>query len=186
MSILEILGLKRPDHPSSSDGDTETVRRIVRELQSLDPGRARYIAAFAYVLGRVAYADREISDGETATMELLVEDIGGLEKAQAVLVVAIAKEQARLFAGTENYLVTREFRGVSTREQREQLLHCLFAVAAADDTISVSEEAQVRQIASELGCSDEEFIAIRAAYNDKREVVKLSRSQGAAKNRPQG
>ena len=184
MSILEMLGLKRGGRARVADGDTETVRRIIGELQSLNPDRARFIAAFAYVLSRVAYADRNISDEETEVMEHLLEELGGLEKAQAVLVAAIAKEQVRLFAGTENFLVTREFREVSTREEREQLLHCLFAVAAADDTISASEEAQVRQIASELGFSDEEFIAVRTDYNDKREVVQLMRATTAATKRP--
>ena len=30
--------------------DTDTVRRIMAELERLEPARARYLAAFAYVL----------------------------------------------------------------------------------------------------------------------------------------
>ena len=41
-------------------GDTETVRAIVRELEALPPERARYVAAFAFILARVAHADLEI------------------------------------------------------------------------------------------------------------------------------
>jgi hypothetical protein len=33
--------------------------------------------------------------------------------------------------GTEDYLVTREFREISTPAQRRELLDCLFAAAAA-------------------------------------------------------
>jgi len=43
-----------------AEGDTDTVRRIVAELDKLEPGRARYLAAFAYVLSRVAGADLQI------------------------------------------------------------------------------------------------------------------------------
>ena len=48
--------------PPSDQGDTETVVRIVRELDKLEPQRARFLAAFAYVLSRVAGADDRISD----------------------------------------------------------------------------------------------------------------------------
>ncbi len=53
MSILERLRALRAT-ASSTAGDTDTVRRIVSELDKLDPARARYLAAFAYILSRVA------------------------------------------------------------------------------------------------------------------------------------
>ena len=42
-------------------GDTETVRKIVTALESMDPDRARFVAAFAFILCRVARADLHIS-----------------------------------------------------------------------------------------------------------------------------
>ena len=95
------------------------------------------------MLGRVANADLDISDVETARMVDLVQRVGKLPEEQAVLVVAIAKSQNRLFGGTENFLVTREFRAVATDGERRELLDCLFAVAAADDAISAEEESQI-------------------------------------------
>jgi Tellurite resistance protein TerB len=57
MSILKFLGLAgNPDHASHS-GETDTVRKIVQELDSLPEDQARYVAAFAYLLSRVARAD---------------------------------------------------------------------------------------------------------------------------------
>jgi hypothetical protein len=41
------------------DGDIDTARKVVADLDRLDPDRARYIAAFACLLGRVAIAHRE-------------------------------------------------------------------------------------------------------------------------------
>lgn len=179
MSIWERLGFGQRDGEGEAGeaGETETVRKIVGELDALPKEEARYVAAFAYVLSRVAYADLDISDDETSMMEYLVQEYGGLREAQAVLVVEMAKSQAEMFGGTENYLVTQEFKGLATREQREQMLHCLFAVAAADDSISGVEEEQVRRIAKELGFSDREFVDVRSAYNDKREVVKMMRAR---------
>jgi len=155
--------------PSS---DTETVRRISREIDRLDPAEARYLAAFAFVLARVANSDMEISEDEARRMEEIVREVGGLTEAQSVLVVQIAKSQQMLKGGTENYLVTREFDKIADRAQKEQLLHCLFEVSAADESISQVEENEIRRIAEELKFEHSEFAAIRSQYNAKRSILK--------------
>jgi uncharacterized tellurite resistance protein B-like protein len=158
-------------------GDTDTVRRIVAELDKLDRARARYLAAFAYVLSRVAGADFQITETETMKMVELVHRLGQLTEAQAVLVVEIAKSQQRLFGGTENFLVTREFREIASEEQRFDLLRCLFAVAASDASISSEEEAQLWQIAGELGFSRAEFTDVRSQFSELRSVFQPDRSK---------
>ena len=69
MSILkQLLGLEGKSEKlekGRESGDTDTVRRIVAELEAIEPKRARYLAAFAYILGRVAHADLDISAEET-------------------------------------------------------------------------------------------------------------------------
>ncbi len=173
MSFWRFLGLKPSTPPGKTDDtNTSTVRRIVDELEALEGDKARYIAAFAYILSRVANADLDISEAETRAMEQLVQRHGHLPAEQAILVVQIAKSQNKLLGVTEDYLVTREFKAISTEEQRRELLDCLFAVSAADDAISNAEEAQVRQSASELGLSHRDYVTARAAWSDKREVLK--------------
>ena len=174
MSILEWF---RGAHSAGSahQGDTDTVKRIVHELDELDPHRARYLAALAYVLSRVAGADLTISEAETARMVDLVSRTGQLAEAQAVLVVEIAKHQHRFFGGTENFLVTREFREIASEEERRRLLDSLFAVSAADHAISAEEEAQIWQIASELGFSHPEYVKVRLGYADMRTVLRRDR-----------
>jgi uncharacterized tellurite resistance protein B-like protein len=157
---------------SGAQADTDTVRRIVSELDQLDPDRARFLAAFAFVLSRVAAADLHISEAETFKMVEVLERVGHLPEAQAILVVQIAKTQNRLFGGTENFLVTREFREIASEAERRELLDCLFAVSAADEAITGEEENQVRQIASELGFSHPEYIQARLAYSSKRTVFR--------------
>ena len=173
-SILEWLRAARPAD-SSNRGDTDTVRRIVTELDKLDSGRARYLAAFAYVLSRVAGADLHISEVETGKMVELVQQIGHLPEVQAILVVEIAKSQQRLFGGTENFLVTREFREIASEQERQDLLQCLFAVAAADAVISAEEDSQLWQIAGELGFTRQEFVQVRLAYSSQRTVLQPQR-----------
>ena len=152
--------------------DTDTVRRIMSELDRLEPALARYLAAFAYVLGRVANADSEVSRAETDRMVAFVESAGGLPPEQALLVVEIARRQNRLFGGTENFLVTRELREVATDDQRRQMLDCLFAVAAADDVVSGVEEDEIRLISIELGFEHHEYIETRMKYKSQRSVLK--------------
>ena len=148
------------------------MRRIAAELDALPPAEARFLAAFAFVLARVARADLEISGEETEQMLKLVREYSTLSEAQALLVVQMAKTQATALGGTENYLVTRQFKDMSNRAQRVDLLRCLFAVAAADQNISVVENTEITQIGEELGFSSTEIASVRAAYRDQLSVLK--------------
>ncbi len=182
MSLLRWLGLKDDDAPSGAtsagSGDTASVRRIAERLEQLPAAQAKYLAAFAYVLARVAHADLRIVESESAEMERIVARLAGLEEEEAALAVEIAKSQARLLGGTENYVVTREFRNVSTREQRVRLLECLFAVAAADGSISGLESAEIYSVAEELGFTRPEANALRAGWRDKLSEFQTSSSGG--------
>lgn len=160
---------------ASARGDTDTVRRIASELERIDPRRARYIAAFAYLLSRAAGANLHITAAETAKMVALVRAVGHLSAAQAAAVVEIAKSQHRRFGGTENFLVTREFRTIASTMQCRVLLRCLFAVCAADDAITAAEEAQIRQVACELGLSHSEYVQIRLKYAHRRTILHVDR-----------
>jgi len=176
MSLLDRLLGGHGAAPRGSEGETETVRKIVRELDALPRERARWVAAFAFILSRVANADLDVTDAETRAMERIVVEQAHLPEEQAVLAVQIAKSQNRLFGGTENFLVTREFKEIASREERLKLLSCLFAVAAADGSIASGEETVIRQIASELTLTPAEFDAARAPYAAQREILRGRRS----------
>ncbi|HUU02393.1 MAG TPA: TerB family tellurite resistance protein [Myxococcota bacterium] len=174
MSILDFLGLGKTDKPEEAGAATDTIRRIVSKLDKLEPQRARYIASFAYLLSRVANADLDTSPEEIGTMEHIVSEFGGLGRDQAILVVQMAKTHARLFGGTENFLVTREFEGLATPEQKLALLRCLFAVSAADESISEVEDNEIRRIASELNVDKRDYTGLKAEFKDYLAVLKTS------------
>src|SRR5439155_958948 len=96
---------------------------------------------------------------------------GGIDASQAVLVAEMAKLQARLQGGTEDFVVTREFREMSTMEQRVALLRCCFAVEAADGTITADEASVVNEIARELDVDAETLNEVRAAFHDQLSSV---------------
>jgi len=176
MSILQFLGLaKQPQddrgqRPAAS-AETETVRKIVAALDSMEPERARFVAAFAFILCRVARADLHISPSETRAMERIVVEHGGLPEEQAILVVQMAKTQSTLFGGTENFLVTREFNKIATYEHKVALLDCLFALSA-DEMISTTEDNEISRICKELQLSHDDFVSVRMAYREHRAVLK--------------
>jgi uncharacterized tellurite resistance protein B-like protein len=175
LSLLRFLGLGGSSESNGAAGDTASVRRIAAKLQQLDAERAKFLAAFAYVLARVAQADLEIDETETREMERSLAALSGLSDGEVALAVEIAKSQARLLGGTENYVVTREFRAISSREQRAELLQCLYAVAAADGTISTAESAEIVAIAEELGFTRLEANALRSQYRDKLSELRTER-----------
>jgi len=171
MSILKLLGLSGT-RGKADQGDTDTVRRIVAELDRLDPDRARYIAAFAYILGRVAIADREISDAETELMERIVAERGALPEAQAVMVVQMAKSQNQLFGGTEDFLVAREFGRVASYDQKLALLECLFIVSATDHRITLAEDQEIARVALELKIEHADVVRARLAHREYLAVLR--------------
>jgi uncharacterized tellurite resistance protein B-like protein len=148
------------------------VAKIVAAMQHMPPEQARFVASFAYILGRVARVEEGVSATEAAKMRQIVMRLGHLPEEQAALVVEVARHQSELFGHSEDFSVTQEFRENSSPAQREDLLDCLFAVSAADDSVSVVEEEQIRQIATELGFNHGEYVAARSAYSDKRDVLK--------------
>jgi len=173
MSILKLFGIASGESDEASDPDqTETVRKIVEKLDHLPPQRARFVAAFAYILSRVAHADMNISDEETREMERMLVDRGHLPEEQAVIVVQMAKTQNLLLGGTENYIVTREFNRMASREEKLTLIECLFAVSAADTSISTTESTVIRQIADELKLAHRDYVEVRSKFRDHLAVLK--------------
>jgi uncharacterized tellurite resistance protein B-like protein len=163
--------IRQPSAGGSSP-QTDTVRKIVDSLDRLEPERARYLAAFGYILSRVARADLKVSPEETQAMERAVVEHGDIADEQAIIVIQIAKHQNALFGGTEDFLVTREFNKIATREQKLALLDCLYAVASAEQLVSVTEDNEIKQIASELRLEHTDVVVVRSRYRERLAVLK--------------
>jgi uncharacterized tellurite resistance protein B-like protein len=104
-------------------------------------------------------------------MERILCERGGLTEEQAVLVLQIAKTHAALFGGTENFLVSREFDKLATRDEKLALLDCLFAVSAADESISTSEDSEIVRICAELHLPRAEVVEGRRRYRQYLAVL---------------
>jgi uncharacterized tellurite resistance protein B-like protein len=164
-SLRAWLGVDRAGtEADATQQDFAPLRETLEALDHLEPEQARYLAAFAYLLGRVAHADQGVSPEETRAMEVLVCEQVHLSQDQAMVVVQLAKTSNLLFGGTANYLVARDFSALATDEQKLALMRCLFAVSAADDVISLTEEGELHRIAKELGIDHAHLLALRVEY----------------------
>jgi uncharacterized tellurite resistance protein B-like protein len=167
-SIRAWLGLETPQ-----EQEFAPLRQTLDALDHLEPDCARVLAAFAYLLGRVAHADQSVSPEETRAMEALVQEQGALTQDQAMVVVQLAKSSNLLFGGSANFLVARQFAELATYEEKLALMRCLFAVAATDDAISMTEEGEIHRIANELRIEQKDLVALRLSH--KRHLPGLTR-----------
>ncbi len=140
------------------------LRELVETLERLDPERARYLARFAYLLGRVAHADRQVSAEETLAMEALVMTEAQLTSDQATMVVGLAKASNLLFGGTADFIVAQEFSEAASYEQKVALARCLFSVASTDDVISMAEETEIHRITNQLRILPQDMTALRVEH----------------------
>ncbi len=186
MSLFRrVLNLDTPDSPDlpvhpdapippTAVGETDSVRLLSLRLDGFPPARARYLAAFAYLLGRAANATEGMSDAERSAM-LSIADTGGLDTETARLIVDMAATLAGEFGATEDYLVTREFKAISTMEERERLLRCCFLVMAADDEVDATESWLANRMAEELDVERPDLNRIREEFYDKLSGVRAVR-----------
>ena len=171
MSFWKWLGVggDTPDAGNRLEGIEST-------LAGLGAERARHLACFAYILTRPARADHQVTDGEAARMQEIVVNHAGVTPAEAAAIVGVAREAARQSGGTEDFIITREFERTATREEKLHLLHCLFSIGAADDSILTVEDNEIRRVASELKLEHADYIAIRRDHLKHLEVLRKTQS----------
>ena len=158
-AIRDFLGLGQSSAPEPTP-----LRELIESLDRLDPVRARHLARFAYLLGRVAHADRHVSPDETRAMEALVVREGALSPDQATVVIGLAKTSNLLFGGTADYQVALEFAESASYEEKMALGRCLFSVASSDHQISLAEEAEIHRILNQLRILPEDLTKLRVEH----------------------
>lgn len=152
--------------------ETDALARAAAVLDAVPPAHARYVAAFAYLLARVAGVDSSVTADELDLMHRLVQKEAELSDEEARAVVDLALGDALRFGGTHNLDVTREFMTLASFEQRLGLVRCLFAVSAADDSVATAEDSEIRRISRELKIEHGDFIRARAEVREHLAVLR--------------
>src|SRR5688572_13140856 len=116
MAFWDWLGLG--GEKADSGNHLEEIETV---LAAVTPERARYLACFAYILTRPARADHQVTDDEAAQMRAIMVEQDGVTSDQASAIVEAARTAAKQAGGTEDFLVTREFERIATRDQKLHL-----------------------------------------------------------------
>lgn len=166
MWIMKWLGLGKAEREQAMP-TSEAFGKLLRVLNGIDAdnhAQARYLAAFACLLGRVAYADGFISSVEQASMKRMLSAHSSLNFMQVDLVLDIARFETVTNKGAPDPSVSGVFAAMADEAQRRELVDCLFALAAADEIIHPSEWKAVETIAAEVGVDPAVVAEIGAGY----------------------
>lgn len=161
-ALFRSLGLAQEDEARD---ETETVTEIAGVLQGLPPDRARLLAAFTYLLGRVAFADHDVSAEERAVMESRLATEADVSGDQARHLVDLAVAATASHGAAEDYQVAREFELLATREEKLALLRALFTVSAQHGITTV-EDNEINRIARVLRLERSDVTALRHEFRD--------------------
>lgn len=174
MSLLEFLGLSRA--AAGQPAATPLGAAIQRELKNVAPERLERIAAYAGLLVRVAHADVDVSDTERDKLVEIIAEHAGLTPQEAAAVGTLVIRQATELEGIEYALLTRAVNEFADVAEKQRLIDCLYAVATADEEVSVAEDDVIRAVARALMLSHGQLIAIRQRYREKLEVLRSFRT----------
>ena len=141
-------------NPSSPNAIASEIRESLARLETLDRDTAGYLKTLAFILYRVAAADRHVSEEEVLRMETILVEHASLSEPEAVLTVEIARHCRKIADCGGSYAASRRFRSGLDTEDRPRLRAFLDSVAAADGRVRQSEKDAIRQISTELGLID--------------------------------
>ena len=170
MSLLRFLGLG--NKTSGRDAEPDSLVALGAELESLPPEEARFVAAFAYLLARIAGADLKTDEIERQEIARHLERFGGIEAQQAEILAKSAVRAADAHGASDHHLVARAFRDMTETPERIRLLRCLYAVAAADETISTQEDNEIFEVATAIGVVREQIVALRSEFKQHHGTLK--------------
>lgn len=162
MSLLRFLGLGTVTDGRNAEPDSLT--EIGAHLDSLPPGEARLVAAFAYLLARVAGADLRTEHREREAIAHRLETFAEIDSDRARILADTAIASAGLHGASDNHLVARAFRDMTDRTERLRLLRCLYAVAAADENITTAEDNEIFEVATAIGVEHIDVVTLRSEF----------------------
>jgi uncharacterized tellurite resistance protein B-like protein len=148
-----------------------SLAEIGAQLDALPPEEARFVAAFAYLLARIAGADLRTDSVERDSIAQRLEAFAEIDHDLAGILADTAIRAATDHDATDDHLVARSFRDMSEQPERIRLIRCLYAVAAADEEISTVEDNEIYEIAKAIGINHTDVISLRLEH--KKYLVAL-------------
>ncbi|MDX2167141.1 MAG: TerB family tellurite resistance protein [Deltaproteobacteria bacterium] len=165
--FLTTLGL----HGAADAVPRSLLGRLQQALARGGAARLEYLAAFAGQLARVAGVEGGISADEAAAIAAQLRSVGHLTEHDATLIADMLRQERDGLAAIQAQELTRAVNAGATPEEKQALLDCLYAVAAADHLVSDAEEQEIRRVAEAILIPHRVLMEIRARYRDRLEVL---------------
>lgn len=165
--FLAALGLHGPAAPAPQS----LLGRLQNALAQGGAARLEYLAAFAGQLGRVAVAEGGISAEEAAAMATQLRTAGNLSEADANLIADMLRHERDGLDAISAQELTRAINAAASPAEKQALLDCLYAVAAADHLVSDVEEQEIRRVAEAILIPHRVLMEIRSRYRDRLEAL---------------
>ena len=175
MSLLRFLGIGEASQGRESE--PASLAQIGAQLDSLPPEEARFVAAFSYLLARVAAADLRTDDVERDSIAQRLETFAEIDPDRARLLAEAAIEAAAADHASDDHLVARAFRDMTEQPERIRLIRCLYAVASSDENISAVEDNEIFEIAVAIGIRREDVISLRMEFKEHLGALKALPSE---------
>ncbi len=169
--VMKQGGIAEPVATRRTDDLDEFVRtRIMHSVKSkmldlrlggdLSPREVAYVTSLSALLGRIAHADDDFSEEEKQEISGLLKESTSLSHDDIDVIMATIIDDT--LRGLDLKSVTRTFYNLSTPEQRETLLNCLYLVAGADGHIEHAEIEEIKRIAVGLNMSHGDILRAKA------------------------
>lgn len=121
----------------------------------------------AGLCARVAYVDLDITDDEVDKLISVLKDWTRMPENSVKNIGNMAVEEMKELSGLENHLYATPLNDVLDKREKLELLTALFALAAADGSVSNKESEEIRLITRALQMNDQYFAAARSTVIDK-------------------
>lgn len=138
--------------------------RIAQLGEGLGDEELKEVTAVAGLLGRVAYADSEISKEEQTEIKSILQKKSKLTAAAIEIILTLIVEKRVELLTLEEHFYARLANEVMSKEARKQLLENLFQIAAADGTICLEEENTLYGTAVSLKIPKNELTELKRKF----------------------
>jgi uncharacterized tellurite resistance protein B-like protein len=153
-------------------GAEQLEQTLRAELAQADDETVLVVTAIVGLLGVVAYADCNFSPAEQAQVRNELGKIAGISNAGIDAVCAALKRHILEITAVQTPRYCRVLRELADHELRIQVLGMLLALAAADDTVTITETTVMRQITTALGLTQVDYNAAQAKYRSHLAALK--------------
>lgn len=133
--------------------------RAPEEDLGIPAAEAYKLALAGGLLARVARVDNTVTPDEFKKIATALAEGWGIDLTRATLVTEVALAESA--SDLDYYRLTKEFADSTSVEERVRFLDALFAVAAADGSISSDESAEISRINASINLTHDQFIAAK-------------------------